>query len=428
MAAPQLLQPNFHVKSSPTEEFEANSPRSISPHTNTEPAKPKYHPLFDSSEADIILSSSDRVWYRIHSFTLRNTSGFFGTLFSLPQPQSSRSCPSSAPFEEDSGVGGSSAEEEKEEEESASPIPTHEASEILTLFLLLLTGKPVPTISSWGSPACRAKLGDPCSSDPALSTSCDVIERVLSLAEMWDAPGPISYIRMGITSPTFLEKDPVRVYAMACHFGWDEARNLAAQHTLTIDLLREEEPTEPEKVIAEPRNPSESDTVDAGSTFASTPSAETAAASSIQRGLERLASKDLLVLLDLRKRRTDNFRMLLNSPVRFSAGNTPDYLCARCGVTQLDNQSWRLLKDALIFEMDRRPLGDQIVGKPVKGLGGADIMNLGAMEWPEAGPCWQARCTKEGCGGLNYDRVATLRQIAYCIDGLPLHIDDFRKC
>ncbi|THV02640.1 hypothetical protein K435DRAFT_582463, partial [Dendrothele bispora CBS 962.96] len=293
-----------------------------------------YHPLFNSSETDIILSSSDNLWYRVHSYTLRNTSGFFRAMFSLPQPRRSESSSQST---------------------SGSSVDDH---------------------SSASEPAV-----DPSQQLPLLSC-CDVIERVLSLSEMWDAPGPISFIRMGITNPTLLAIEPVRIYAIACHFGWTEARELAAQHTLTLDLLGEEE-----EQRTEPTN------------------------------------DPINTLLNLRKRRVDTFRMLLNSPVRFSAGNTPDYLCARCGVTQLDNRSWRQMKDALMLEIERRPLGDEILGKAVKGLGGTDPVNLGVVSWPEARPCWEAQCTKEGCGGLNYDRVATLRQIAYCIDALPLQVD-----
>ncbi|KAK7443535.1 hypothetical protein VKT23_015708 [Stygiomarasmius scandens] len=385
MAAPQSSHSESYSKPVSVQDERVSIVSSPTP--NSESTKPKYHPLFDSSYADIVLSSSDDVLYRIHSYTLRHASGFFRTMFSLPQPK----CPSVDRNSEDS-----------EEVSEPEPIRTHETSYILTLFLLLLSGKPCPVIPSWGSPTSQAKLQ---ATNSGNLSCCDVIERVLSLAEIWDAPGPISFIRMGITSPTLLATEPVRIYAFACHFGWSEARDVAAQRTLTLDLLREEEPSKDEGKGA-------------GMDVGSAPMT-----SSIQKSLECLTSRDLLALLNLRKRRIDTFRMLLNSPVRFSAGNTPDYLCARCGVTQLDNESWRLMKNALMFEIDRRPLGDEILGKGVKGLGGTDPLNLGIVTWPEAVPCWEAQCTKEGCGGLNYDRVATLRQIAYCIDALPLHID-----
>lgn len=88
------------------------------------------------------------------------------------------------------------------------------------------------------------------------------------------------------------------------------------------------------------------------------------------------------------------------------------YHCSRCGVTQLDNYTWRELKNAMFLEIDRRPLGDTlglVVGE--------------TAEWPEAKACWEAKCKMEGCGGLNYDRVATLRQIRNCVDLLPSTIE-----
>jgi hypothetical protein len=43
------------------------------------------------------------------------------------------------------------------------------------------------------------------------------------------------------------------------------------------------------------------------------------------------------------------------------------YHCHRCGVTELDNRTWRQLKEAICLEMDRRPLGDTTIAE----VGGA---------------------------------------------------------
>jgi len=67
----------------------------------------------------------------------------------------------------------------------------------------------------------------------------------------------------------------------------------------------------------------------------------------------------------------------------------------------------------MFVEIDKRPLGDTL------GLAIGD-----AAEWPATQACWEAKCTKEDCGGLNYDRVATLRQIRACVALLPSTIDD----
>ena len=82
-------------------------------------------------------------------------------------------------------------------------------------------------------------------------------------------------------------------------------------------------------------------------------------------------------------------------------------------MTELDNRTWRELKNAIFLEMDRRPLGDTICGE----VGGA-------ADWPEAFACWEATCTKEGCGGQNYSPVTTFRQIRACMDILPSTIEE----
>jgi len=89
------------------------------------------------------------------------------------------------------------------------------------------------------------------------------------------------------------------------------------------------------------------------------------------------------------------------------------YHCHHCGVTELDNRTWREFKNVIFLEMDRRPLGDTICAE----VGGA-------ADWPEALACWEAKCKMEGCGGQNYGRVTTLRQIRACFDILPSTIED----
>jgi len=106
------------------------------------------------------------------------------------------------------------------------------------------------------------------------------------------------------------------------------------------------------------------------------------------------------------------FRELLDSPERFPAGNSPSYHCNRCGVTELDNYAWKAFKNAMFLEMEKRPLGDTLA-----------VETRITADSPEALACWEAKCTNDDCGGLNYDRVTTLRQIRVCIALLPLTID-----
>ncbi|KAG7447948.1 uncharacterized protein BT62DRAFT_1074481 [Guyanagaster necrorhizus] len=307
----------------------------------------RYHPLFSSPDADVVLSSSDDTLYQVDAYTLRTTCGLFRTMFSLPRPQRSH-----AEDEESKGGDDGSGRE---------PIPTYEPAATLTPLLLLLFGLPLPkSISSW---------------------SYDDLERILTLAENWDAQGPISFIRGAVSCPRFTETDPLRFYAIAAHFGWEEEMRLAAKFTLRIDMFNLSD--EQEEVVA------------------------------------KISSKDFLPLLHLRRRRTMTFRALINDVGRFSAGNDDGYVCGRCGVTKMDNRTWRAFREALTLEIDQRPLGDGVSGLAVGGIRSGEQVGIGCMSWAVAERCWAARCEKAGCGAVNYDRLMTLKEIKKSVDELP---------
>ncbi|KAG5643757.1 hypothetical protein DXG03_009692 [Asterophora parasitica] len=300
----------------------------------------KFHPEFSFPDADVILRSFEGTLYRIHSYTLRTTSGLFNTMFNLPQPPKSKIRHQGQRDQ----LGAEYGDFEPEE------IPIYESDFVLERLLRLLCSIPVP---SW--------------------ESYDDVDRVLTAAEKWDTPGPIASIRAALTCPQFLTSDPLRLYVLAKHFDWREEAKLASTHTLKLNLH---------------------DPVHAPM-------------------LARLSSKDLLPLLNLHRKRRDMFKKLIDSPERFAAGNSSPYHCSRCGVTQLDNRTWQEFKNAMFAEIDRRPLGDELGVAPGQ-----------SADWSEAKACWEAKCAKEGCGGRNYDRIATLRQIRNCIELLPKTIED----
>ncbi|KAJ7622040.1 hypothetical protein FB45DRAFT_121251 [Roridomyces roridus] len=198
--------------------------------------------------------------------------------------------------------------------------------------------------------------------------SYDDLAAVLALAEIWDTPGPIASLRAVVTNPKYLTTAPLDIYVLAVHFGWTVEAELASTHTLTLNLS----------------SPEHADT------------------------LASLPAPALLALLNLHRKRRDTLRTLLDSPARFLAGNGNPFHCGTCAITPLDNTSWRALKHRVFREMDERPIGDGL-GVPVGGI----------CEWEEARACWAAKCLKPGCGAVNYDRVATLKQIKACVDGLP---------
>src|SRR5262245_31508299 len=43
------------------------------------------HPLFASPEGDVVLGAKGGTLFRVHSFTLKTTSGWFRAMFTLPQ-------------------------------------------------------------------------------------------------------------------------------------------------------------------------------------------------------------------------------------------------------------------------------------------------------------------------------------------------------
>ncbi|KAJ7125772.1 hypothetical protein C8R43DRAFT_1212083 [Mycena crocata] len=285
-------------------------------------ASPAYHPTFSSPDADIVLESFERTLYRVHSYTLRTTSVFFRTMLSLPPPE-----------------GGHSIE----------PIAIHQPDASVEPLLCLMSG--LATLP-W--------------------RSFDELESVLFLAENWDTPGPIASLRTALTAHKWLTAFPLRLYALAVHFGWRTEAALASTHTLSLNLF------DPEHAAA----------------------------------LQSLPSTALLALLRLHRGRRITLNAMLNSPERFIAGNGEPFHCSACAITPLENRTWRALKARVGREMDVRPLGDGL-GLPVGGM----------SEWEESRACWAARCTKDGCGAVNYDRIATLKQLRACVDSLPIAVD-----
>lgn len=169
-------------------------------HVRADNSTPKHHPSFSFPDADVTLRSNQGTLYRIHSYTLRTTSGFFATMFSLPQPK--RSCTLQHEGRADRLLGSSDI------------LDVYENDFPLEILLKLMSGFP---IQQWSSLA--------------------ELEKVLKLAEKWDTPGPISSLRLSLTAKQFLERHPLQCYAIARHFGWDAEAKICSTHTLVLDLF-----------------------------------------------------------------------------------------------------------------------------------------------------------------------------------------------
>ncbi|KAJ7688163.1 hypothetical protein B0H17DRAFT_984352 [Mycena rosella] len=144
------------------------------------------HPCFADNSVDVVLQSTEGTLYRVHSFTLRNTSGFFRTMLSLPQPPDAK-----VPQE----------------------IPVGEKDAVMERVLRMMCGLEIPRWASF-----------------------DEVEATLDLIEKWDTPGPLSIVRTAITSPLFAA-EPLRVYVLTSHFGWTEEAAAVLRETLKLELL-----------------------------------------------------------------------------------------------------------------------------------------------------------------------------------------------
>ncbi|KZS99754.1 uncharacterized protein LAESUDRAFT_732904 [Laetiporus sulphureus 93-53] len=275
----------------------------------------QFHPLFSSQDGDVILGSKDRTLFRMHSFTLKTTSGWFRSMFSLPPRGDSPSAADAIYLDEDTAT--------------------------LESLLQMISGLPIPAFESYA-----------------------VVEPLLLAAEKYDMPGPMSIVRALVMTPSFLA-EPLRLYAMACRYGWHDEARVASQKTLTIDLhAPEHRPT-----------------------------------------LLKLRTPALLSLIELHHARREALRQRLNDPP--FVNDDTDTFCSNCGEI-VEYHTWRELKYVIILEMDVRPIGDTICGS-------------GLLEWSAARTCWDARCAS--CSRVLYDKNETLRVIRECIDQLPTTVE-----
>jgi len=144
-----------------------------------------FHPDFSSPEANVVLAAKEsKMYFRVHLFTLKSTSGFFRTMYSLPQ--SSMSDSDTMYLEED--------------------------AEVLTILLQMICGLSFADI-----------------------TSFDLLESVLSAAEKYDMPGAMSILRMCLLSPA-LSDNPIRLYALAKRHGWDAVAKTLSTRTLSLNI------------------------------------------------------------------------------------------------------------------------------------------------------------------------------------------------
>lgn len=148
------------------------------------------HPTFVGlfPDADITLLSKDNFLFPISSETLRRTSGWFRTMFRLPQ-NAVRPC-----------------------DNRAEPLSMSECSNVLAGLFSLVSGIALPPLDD-----------------------IDFVDSLLFAADKYDMPLPIALIR--VTIPPLLDASPIRVYGLACRMAWEAEAKAAATRTLAIDIM-----------------------------------------------------------------------------------------------------------------------------------------------------------------------------------------------
>jgi len=144
---------------------------------------------FDAPDTDAILRSSDGKEFRVHRLILSLSSPVFQGMFGLPQPT------------------GASPE-----------IPTvdvSEPSDILQPFIQYLYPRSPPGISD-----------------------ISVWEALYTVADKYAAEAVTDLLR-DILIPRFLETSPLRVYALASHWGFEEEAKVASTRTLRTDISKD---------------------------------------------------------------------------------------------------------------------------------------------------------------------------------------------
>lgn len=153
---------------------------------------------FDHPDADVILRSSDKepVDFRVFRLLLSLASPFFAVIFTLPQ--------SNSPIRV---------------EEYEDGVPVIQMSEDKrTLNLLLQFCYPIALVDM-----------------PRLS-SLQELQTIAQAALKFEIGGAQRFVRKTMLEARFIESQPLRVFAIACRFGWANEAKAAARYTLRQPL------------------------------------------------------------------------------------------------------------------------------------------------------------------------------------------------
>ncbi|KIM91278.1 hypothetical protein PILCRDRAFT_810530 [Piloderma croceum F 1598] len=248
-----------------------------------------YDVAFTEKDANIVLQSSDGIFFRMSSFTLRTTSGFFRAMMTLPP------------------LGDISSAVHRDDE-----ITLEEESVVVGRLLRMISGFETPKWKSF-----------------------DEVEDLLAAAYKYEMPGPLAAARTAFMWP-FAAEQPLRLYAVAARYGWEEEAKLASKHSLTFSI-----------------HDKKHDSV-----------------------LERVPSAWLLRLFRLHRERREAFEQkIIKNNIAFNIICENGFDLPKA-LPKADMEPWLNLARLMLWEIDRCPAG---------GV----LFNGGWMEWPEAGKCLQ---------------------------------------
>lgn len=156
------------------------------------------HP-FDDTRADVILLSSDGIYFKCFKLLLSfASSSFFEGMFSLPQPTDAISSQSNS-------------------HDGLAIIPVSEPSSVLDLLLRFCY--PITVIDQ-----------------PTVGTLDDVVA-VLEASRKYGMDRVEKCVLEILVEPRFVKQEPMRVYGIACRFRLDDEARIAARYTLRRKLM-----------------------------------------------------------------------------------------------------------------------------------------------------------------------------------------------
>lgn len=177
-------------------------------------------------------------------------------------------------------------------------------------------------------------------------------------------PSVISIIRLAIMSPPLLDAHPIRVYGIACSWGWTAEAKLASTKTIGCDLLS------PNTV----------------------------------KDLRTVESPYLTALMLLHRRRRDTFRAGLDSPVLFYA-NAPGGRCTNCQ-KEVVHVQWTRIKHLWSNAIEQSP---------------AAIASRAILQHPDVHKLLEATCPN--CSKKLYDPEGTVAKLNELLDRLPTIVE-----